>query len=141
MSKKQEFCRNVFDWFLLKLVDECRKIWYSLYIQKRKSSNCQREKIYTTKDKNSEILQNTKVSRHSFRAKEIYPKYKRNSLQQIFTPDKKDSFSNEAVFFFIHINFIRYYVSDIAKQIFATAIKAGNLPASTITIPWIQSNQ
>jgi len=28
----------------LKLVDECRKIWYSLYIQKRKSSNCQREK-------------------------------------------------------------------------------------------------
>lgn len=37
--------------------------------------------------------------------------------------------------FFIHINFIRYYVSDIAKQIFATAIKAGNLPASTITIP------
>jgi len=79
--------------------------------------------------------QNTKVSRHSFRAKEIYPKYKRNSLQQIFTPDKKDSFSNEAVFFFIHINFIRYYVSDIAKQIFATAIKARNLPASTITIP------
>lgn len=56
-------------------------------------------------------------------------------LQQIFTPDKKDSFSNEAVFFFIHINFIRYYVSDIAKQIFAAAIKAGNLPASTITIP------
>ena len=79
--------------------------------------------------------QNTKVSRHSSRAKEIDPKYKRNSLQQIFTPDKKDSFSNEAVFFFIHINFIRYYVSDIAKQIFATAIKAGNLPASTITIP------
>lgn len=34
-----------------------------------------------------------------------------------------------------NINFIRYYVSDIAKQIFATAIKAGNLPASTITIP------
>ena len=79
--------------------------------------------------------QNTRVSRHSFRAKEIDPKYKRNSLQQIFTPDKKDSFSNEAVFFFIHINFIRYYVSDIAIQIFATAIKAGNLPASTITIP------
>ena len=48
---------------------------------------------------------------------------------------KKTVFSNEAVFFFIHINFIRYYVSDIAKQIFVTAIKAGNLPASTITIP------
>ena len=37
--------------------------------------------------------------------------------------------------FLIHINFIRYYVSDIAKQIFATAIKAGNLPASTTNNP------
>ena len=81
------------------------------------------------------LLTNAKVlaiAKDTFCAHQLYRT--QNEIAWI-APDKKDSFSNEAVFFFIHINFIRYYVSDIAKQIFATAIRAGNLPASTITIP------
>ena len=86
-------------------VDECRKMWYSLYIPKR-------------------WKQDTKELFRSLKNK--HPKYSTHKSQiqntkdihfvEYFTEDKKDSFINGTVFFYVKIQVLIYALATEAVR-------------------------
>ena len=98
MSDFRWFCRNVLSRFMVNPVDECRKMWYSLYIPKRGKQNT-KESFKSLKNKPS------KYSTHKSQdTKDIH-------FVEYFTEDKKDSFINETVFYLCKNQSLCHFIS------------------------------